>query len=134
METEKARIIKAGSVVTEGRVDGNLNLSRALGDMKHKRVPGMKPEEQPITAYPEIKARVITKDCDFLILACDGIWELKSSQDVVDFVYARMKAHPGIKLSKIVEELLDDIISPDYTETQGLGCDNMTCMIVQFNK
>ena len=35
-EEERNRIYKAGSVVTEGRVDGNLNLSRALGDLKHK--------------------------------------------------------------------------------------------------
>lgn len=35
-EGERKRIYAAGSVVTEGRVDGNLNLSRALGDLKHK--------------------------------------------------------------------------------------------------
>lgn len=35
-EEEKARIEKAGSVITEGRVDGNLNLSRAIGDMRYK--------------------------------------------------------------------------------------------------
>jgi len=35
-EEERRRIYNAGSVVTEGRVDGNLNLSRALGDLKHK--------------------------------------------------------------------------------------------------
>ena len=33
---EKDRIYKAGSTVTEGRVDGNLNLSRSIGDLKHK--------------------------------------------------------------------------------------------------
>lgn len=45
-----------------------------------------------------------------------------------------MKREPTIKLSKIVEELLDSIISPDYNETQGLGCDNMSAMIIQFKK
>ena len=30
------RIEKAGSTITEGRVDGNLNLTRALGDLKYK--------------------------------------------------------------------------------------------------
>mgnify|MGYP000918837224 FL=1 len=33
---EKDRIYKAGSTVSEGRVDGNLNLSRSIGDLKHK--------------------------------------------------------------------------------------------------
>ena len=35
-EIELARITKAGSEVTEGRVDGNLNLTRAFGDLKYK--------------------------------------------------------------------------------------------------
>ena len=42
---EKDRIYKAGSTVTEGRVDGNLNLSRSIGDLKHKKVPGLTPAE-----------------------------------------------------------------------------------------
>jgi serine/threonine protein phosphatase PrpC len=35
-EEERRRIEHAGSTITEGRVDGNLNLSRSLGDMKYK--------------------------------------------------------------------------------------------------
>ena len=35
-EEERRRIEKAGSTITEGRVDGNLNLSRSLGDLKYK--------------------------------------------------------------------------------------------------
>ena len=35
-EEERKRIEKAGSTITEGRVDGNLNLSRSLGDLKYK--------------------------------------------------------------------------------------------------
>ena len=35
-ELEKKRIMEAGGFVTEGRVNGNLNLSRALGDMEYK--------------------------------------------------------------------------------------------------
>lgn len=42
---EKDRIYKAGSSVQDGRVDGNLNLSRSIGDLKHKQVPGLTPAE-----------------------------------------------------------------------------------------
>lgn len=42
---EKDRIYKAGSVVTDGRVDGNLNLSRSIGDLKHKQVSHLSPAE-----------------------------------------------------------------------------------------
>lgn len=63
-------------------------------------------------------------------MACDGIWEVKTSQEIVDFVYERMKK--DMKLSKIVEELLDSLLSHDYTVTQGLGCDNMSCVIIKL--
>ena len=35
-QIEIDRITKSGSVITEGRVDGNLNLTRSLGDLKYK--------------------------------------------------------------------------------------------------
>ena len=44
-EVELARITKAGSEVVEGRVDGNLNLTRAFGDLKYKQKKQFKPEE-----------------------------------------------------------------------------------------
>jgi serine/threonine protein phosphatase PrpC len=38
LKKERDRIYKAGSTVNvEGRIDGNLNLSRAIGDIVHKK-------------------------------------------------------------------------------------------------
>jgi serine/threonine protein phosphatase PrpC len=53
-QIEIDRIYKAGSTITEGRVDGNLNLTRALGDLKYKQKTELKPEEHPITANPDV--------------------------------------------------------------------------------
>jgi serine/threonine protein phosphatase PrpC len=40
LKKERERIYKAGSTVNvEGRIDGNLNLSRAIGDIAHKKNP-----------------------------------------------------------------------------------------------
>lgn len=36
------------------------------------------------------------------------------------------------KLSQVVEEVFDQIIAPDVTSSGGIGCDNMTAIIVQF--
>jgi protein phosphatase 1G len=52
---ERSRIVKAGSTITEGRVDGNLNLSRSLGDLKYKKAKHLKWHEHPITGYPDLK-------------------------------------------------------------------------------
>ena len=49
------RITNAGGFVNQfGRVNGNLNLSRSIGDLKYKQVPGIPPAEQMITAEPDI--------------------------------------------------------------------------------
>lgn len=54
-EREMNRIAKAGGFVNQfGRVNGNLNLSRSIGDLKYKQVPGLTPAEQMITAEPDI--------------------------------------------------------------------------------
>ena len=115
-EIELRRIEKAGSVVTEGRVDGNLNLSRSLGDLKYKVNKDLKPEEWPITANPDVKVvELNSREDDFIIMGCDGIWETKSNEEMVEYIYERLKQKKELKA--IVEELLHDIISPDYTQT-----------------
>ena len=54
-EREMSRITKAGGFVNHfGRVNANLNLSRSIGDLKYKQVPGIEPAEQIITAEPDI--------------------------------------------------------------------------------
>lgn len=78
-------MIKAGySVNGEGRIDGNLNLSRAIGDLQYKKNKKLRPHEQAITAFPEVKSMSYLgapgKKVDFLVMGCDGIWELKNSQ------------------------------------------------------
>lgn len=46
---EYARILHAGGRVVGGRVDGNLNLSRTLGDLFYKKNKNLKPQEQKVS-------------------------------------------------------------------------------------
>jgi len=129
---EYERIINAGWDVIDGRVDGNLNLSRSLGDLKHKKVKNLPVTEQPITCIPDVKVVPIDEDDDFIVMGCDGIWEVKSSQEVVDFIDDKLANEVPIK--EIIEELLDEICSDDWTKDQSLGCDNMTCIIINIKR
>jgi serine/threonine protein phosphatase PrpC len=131
-QIEIDRIEKAGSTITDGRVDGNLNLTRSLGDLKYKQKEGFKPEEQPITADPDVYEFELTEDIDFIIMGCDGIWERKSNEEMVEYVYSKLNA--GKSLKETVSELLLDTIAPSIAETQGIGCDNMTCVLIKFLK
>ena len=130
MESEKTRIYKADGWISDGRVKGNLNLTRGFGDLEYKQNKNLKPEEQMITANPDIKVVDFTNDIDFLIIECDGIWYCLTSLEACDFVTKRIKEKPDQKISLIVEEMLDSIVAKDLYNETGVGCDNMTCMII----
>lgn len=66
--------------MTDGRVNGNLNLSRALGDLEYKQASNKAPELQLISCVPDIKKETINFSTDdFFVMGCDGIWELYSN-------------------------------------------------------
>ena len=89
---EIERIHKAGSTITEeGRVDGNLNLTRAIGDLKYKQKKHLKPEEHPITANPDTYEYDLSEDADFIIMGCDGVWEQKDNDQMVEWVYDKLQ-------------------------------------------
>ncbi|KAJ1530442.1 hypothetical protein ONE63_005347 [Megalurothrips usitatus] len=129
---EWQRILQAGGKVTcDGRVNGGLNLSRAIGDHAYKQNKEKSATEQMITALPDVRTLRINPDVDeFMVLACDGIWNYLSSQEVVDFVRKRVQ-EGKLKMSQICEELFDHCLAPN-TLGDGTGCDNMTAVIVQF--
>ncbi|CAD6236894.1 GSCOCG00008284001-RA-CDS [Cotesia congregata] len=130
-DLEMKRINEAGGKVTaDGRVNGGLNLSRALGDHSYKQNSDLPPEKQMISAMPDVRhVKIETQRDEFLILACDGIWNFMSSADVVEFVKKRIDERK--QLSAICEELFDHCLAPD-TCGDGTGCDNMTAVIVKL--
>ncbi len=70
---EKARICAAGGFVDFGRVNGNLALSRAIGDFEFKKSAELSPEQQIVTAFPDVITHSISDDDEFLVIACDGM-------------------------------------------------------------
>ncbi|RDW61063.1 putative protein phosphatase 2C [Coleophoma cylindrospora] len=125
--SEKARITAAGGFVDFGRVNGNLALSRAIGDFEFKKSAELAPEQQIVTAYPDVTVHDITDDDEFLVVACDGIWDCQSSQAVVEFVRRGIAAKQD--LDKICENMMDNCLASN-SETGGVGCDNMTMVII----
>ncbi|KAE9404078.1 PP2C-domain-containing protein [Gymnopus androsaceus JB14] len=127
-ESEKTRIAGAGGYVEYGRVNGNLALSRAIGDFEFKKNQNLPPEKQIITSDPDITIHDIDEEDEFLVLACDGIWDCLSSQQVVNFI--RLQVSQGKELTEIGEMMCEHCLAPDTSSGAGIGCDNMTVLIV----
>ena len=128
-DSEAKRINAAGGWVEFNRVNGNLALSRALGDFVFKRNEKKGPEEQIVTAQPDIQSRDVTDDLEFIVIACDGIWDVLSNEEVIEFVRKRIaiKMQPSV----ICEELMTRCLAPGC-QMGGLGCDNMTVILICF--
>ena len=103
---ELERIQDAGGSVMLQRVNGSLAVSRALGDFEYKNVDGKGPTEQLVSPEPEFykKKRDHASD-EFLVLACDGVWDVMTNEDICSFVSARMSVTDN--LEQIANEVID---------------------------
>lgn len=129
--TEHNRIRKAGGRVTDGRVNGGLNLSRAFGDFSYKDHL-LEAELQMITPVPDVKTFLVDPyKVEYILLACDGIWNSMNNNRVAKFI---RKTAPGVEndLVKLCLALFRNCIAPK-TDGDGTGCDNMTCILVKYD-
>lgn len=137
---ERKRIEEAGGTVekiergamTTYRVNGNLSLSRAIGDLQYKTRADLPPNKQIVCSTPDLHVEAITPQDEFIVLACDGIWDVKSSQEVCSFFRRRLMNK--IPITVAIEQLLDSCCTPDPKKTQGIGADNMSCIVIQLNQ
>ncbi|OIV97264.1 hypothetical protein TanjilG_10798 [Lupinus angustifolius] len=121
---ERMRIESLGGFVDDGYLNGQLGVSRAIGDW---HLDGMKETSErggPLSAEPELKLTTLTKEDEFLIIGSDGIWDVFSSQNAVDFARRRLQEHNNEKLccKEIVHE----------AKKRG-STDNLTLVMVCFN-
>lgn len=111
-EKERVRIEKAGGTVMMQRVNGSLAVSRALGDFDYKRSGNLKPNEQLVSPEPEIE--ILERDPasdQFLLLACDGIFDVMSNEEVVEHVLAQLPSHqnPEDICSLLIDKCLNKV-------------------------
>ncbi len=117
---EKKRIESLGGFVMNWgvpRVNGQLAVSRALGDKRLN--PYVIPD-------PEITERkLIAKDA-FLILACDGVWDVMDNQRAVNAVQESLKKNNN-DFNKAAEDLRDLAFQLSST-------DNISVIVINLNK
>mmetsp|Transcript_60959 Transcript_60959/g.108325 ORF Transcript_60959/g.108325 Transcript_60959/m.108325 type:complete len:421 (-) Transcript_60959:162-1424(-) len=135
---ETRRIEAAGGSVSQGplgggpmRVDGALAVSRALGDFHFKRA-GAAPEECKVSAVPEVQTVPGCVAGDWLFIACDGVFDVMSNEEVRDFVEGRISRDmadaeqtESRRVDKVMAELLQLCLDKGTK-------DNCTACLIQF--
>jgi len=95
----------------------NLSLSRAVGDKYAKPI---------VSAEPEIRQFPLEKDADeFVVLASDGLWDVMTSQEVVDFVHDQNISSP-IRRKQIADKLAREAL-------RRRSEDNVCVLVVWLN-
>lgn len=95
LEAEKARIEATGSTIElvgdSWRVNGSLAVARALGDFAFKQCESVSLTEQAVTALPEVMSHELAEEDTLLMMACDGIWDVMSNEDMAIFLQTKLK-------------------------------------------
>ena len=96
---EEALRVRAagGHICPDGYLDGHLAVLRALGD---HHFTGLKAPtgpngtmQGPLTAEPEIASHAILPEDEFVLMACDGFWDVFSSQRAVECARQQLREH-----------------------------------------
>lgn len=119
--SEKLRIKRVGGVVFDGYLNGDLSVARAIGDWHMKGPAG---SSCPLIAEPELQEMVLCEEDEFLILGCDGLWDVMSSQCAVTIARKELMIHndPESCSRELVREALN-----------RNTCDNLTVVVVCFS-
>lgn len=93
-EAESKRICAAGGKVFFNRVDGDLATSRAFGDFHLKMRSDLPARQQKVSPEPDTFAVPrVQGSQEFLLLACDGVWDVMSNQAAVAYVLYQLRTH-----------------------------------------
>ncbi|OWZ12816.1 hypothetical protein PHMEG_00013958 [Phytophthora megakarya] len=149
---EAQRIRDTGGFVIHGRIMGELAVSRAFGDAPFKTFdlpepPKEEVDSKPRSEYdsqelpvnpndilkgplviptPEITVTELTEECEFVMLASDGLYDVLKDQEAVDFM--RQKIAQLGDVQRAVEAIIEHAIFHQRST------DNVTCVVVMFKE
>ncbi|KAL3761469.1 hypothetical protein ACHAW5_001399 [Stephanodiscus triporus] len=139
-KNEALRIHNAGGVIISGAVGGRLAVSRGLGDFAFKHTASVlcaldrakseiddyvHTENQIVTSVPEISVLERQVHDKFILIACDGIWDVLSNENCAKLV-STIFFEGERSVSLVCEEVLDQCYAKG-------SLDNMTAVLIKFS-
>jgi protein phosphatase 2C family protein 2/3 len=105
---EHERIYAAGGTVCMNRTDGQLAMSRAIGDYQYKKDPDLPQDKQKVIPTPDLTIEKLVLG-DTLLVMCDGIVEQMTNEEAAACVVSSMKEHndPALAVAELFTRSLE---------------------------
>jgi len=110
---------------------GRLSVSRTFGDIeiKKEKFGGKK---NVVIATPDIVEFELNDQYNFLVIACDGIFDVLSNMEILECIKIVLKINKNKK--RKINELCGDCASMIMKSSLAKGSfDNVSCIVVAFN-
>ena len=128
VEKEYNRIRNEGGRIQNFRINGKLNITRAIGDLSYKNKKFI--YKQDVIAIPEVYKYPL-EDVDFIVMGSDGFWDYgEDIQTICDNIYNEIKKNPKRDLCDLIGTIFDKALAKANNYLRGT--DNMSCIIIQF--
>ena len=96
-------------------MNGNLSVSRAIGDA---------PDKKFVIGDADVTSLELDGTEDYLVVACDGVWDVLNGEEVSECVYKHMSG--GGSKQTVAKAIIE------FARSEGSG-DNMTVIVVFFS-
>jgi len=127
-QEERTRIEAAGGTVQVlngvARVD-RLSVARSFGDIEYKQNRNKKFSADLVIARPDVTCYSIQEQDKFVILACDGLWDVMSSQAACNLVWRSLAASHDV--DKAAKELTSSAVKMQSS-------DNVSAIVICFHQ
>ncbi|KAI7725767.1 hypothetical protein M8C21_002855 [Ambrosia artemisiifolia] len=141
---EIKRIRQAGGWISDGRICGDISVSRAFGDIRFKTKKNemlkkgvaqgrwsqkfasrLRFFEDLVIATPDIYQVALGPDAEFVLLATDGLWDYINSSVAVNFIRNQLREHGDVQ---VASEALAQLALDQYSQ------DNVTIVIADLGR
>lgn len=126
---EAKRVIEVGGTIFNERVNGMLAIARAFGDHQLK-MPAL--PNDVVSNVPDITSTELTDQDMFVIVACDGLWDVMEDQESVNLVLEGirelMALLPNADHRRSMAEVLARMLVEEAL-ARGTS-DNVSCLMI----
>jgi protein phosphatase PTC2/3 len=110
------------------RVNGELAMSRALGDYQYKRNEDLSPAEQMVSCYPDVAVHKRADTDQIMVLACDGVWDVMSNCEAITYLQdIILKEDANASSESMADALVQISLAAGST-------DNISAVVVKLNR